>query len=54
MFFVCVLSCVVSGGGSGIVLATNSGRPALVFLFSVLVHSLLLSLQTSDPRAFGL
>ena len=51
--FVCVLSCVVSGGGHVIVLTTHSGRPALVYLSSVLVHSLLLPLQASDPQAFG-
>ena len=32
-----VLSCVVSGGGPGIVLITHSRNPTLVFLFSVLV-----------------
>ena len=52
--FVCVLSCVVIGGGPDIVLTTHSGRPALVYLSSVLVKILLLSLQASDPRAFGL
>ena len=36
--FVCVLSYVVSGGGPDIVLTTHSGRPALVYLSSVLVH----------------
>ena len=40
----CVLCCVVSGGGS------QSERPALS---SVLVHSLLLPLQASDPLALG-
>ena len=35
-------------------LSTHSGRPALVYLPSVLVQRLLLSLQASDPRAFGL
>ena len=52
--FVCVLSCVVFGGGPDIVLTTHSGRPALVYLSSVLVQRLLLPLQASDPRAFGL
>ena len=52
--FVCVLSCVVFGGGTDIVLSTHSGRPALVYLSSVLVQRLLLPLQASDPRAFGL
>ena len=40
--FVKVLSCAVSCGGPDIVLITHSGRPALVYLSSVLVHSLLL------------
>ena len=52
--FVCVLSCVVFGGGPDIVLTTHSGRPALVYLSSVLAQRLLLPLQASDPRAFGL
>ena len=52
--FVCVLSCVVFGGGPDTVLTTHSGRPALVYLSSVLVHRLLLPLQASDLRAFGL
>ena len=54
MFVLCVLSCVVSGGGPDIVLTTHSGRPAFVYLSSVLFHSLLLLLQASDPWAFGL
>ena len=32
-------SCVVSGGGPHIVLTTHSGRPALVYLSSVLVQT---------------
>ena len=52
--FVCVLSYVVFGGGPDIVLTTHSGRPALVYLSSVLVQRLLLPLQASDPRAFRL
>ena len=52
--FVCVLSCVVSGDDSDIVLTTHSGRPALVFLSSIMVYSMLLLLQASGPRAFGL
>ena len=48
-----VLSCVVFGGGPD-VLTTHSCRPALVYLSSVLVQRLLLPLQASDPRAFGL
>ena len=52
--FVCVLSCVIFGGGPYIVLTTPSVRPALVYLSSVLVQRLLLPLQASDPRAFGL
>ena len=54
MFFVSVMSSVVSGDGHDIVLSTHSWRPALVYLSSVLVHSLLLPLQASDPRAFEL
>ena len=50
----CVLSCVVSGGGPDIVLTTRSARPALVYLSSVLVHNLLLPLQASDTWAFEL
>ena len=34
------MSCVVSGSGSNIVLTTHSGRPALVYLHSVLIHNL--------------
>ena len=52
--FVCVLSCVVFGGGPDIVLTTHPGRPALVYLSSVLVQRLLFPLQASDPRAFEL
>ena len=40
--FVSVLSCDVFGGGYDIVLTTNSGRPAFVYLSSVLIHNLLL------------
>ena len=47
--FICVLSCVVSGGGPDIVLTTHSGRPAHVYMSSVLVQRLLLPLQASDP-----
>ena len=47
---VCVLSCVVSGGGPDFVMTTHSGRLALVNLSSVLIHRLLLP----DSRAFGL
>ena len=39
------LSCVVSGDGPDIMLTTHLGRPALVYLFIVLIHSLLLPLQ---------
>ena len=42
MFFVCVLSYVVSGGGPDIALTTHSGRSANVFLSRVLIHSPLL------------
>ena len=52
--FVCVLSCVVSGGSPNNVLTTHSERPAFVYLSSVLVQRLLLPLEASDPRAFGL
>ena len=52
--FVCILSCVVFGRDPDIVLTTYSGRPALVYLSSILLHRLLLPLQASDPRAFGL
>ena len=52
--FVCVLSCVVCGGGPDIVLTSHSGRPALMYLSSVLAQRLLLPLQASDPRAFDL
>ena len=45
---------VVSGDGPESVVTTHSGRAATVFLSSDLVHSLLLLLQTPDPRAFGL
>ena len=44
----CVLPCVVFGGGPDILLTTDLGRPALV-----LVHSLITP-QASDPRACGL
>ena len=44
-----VFYSVVFGGGSDIVLTTYSGRPALVHLSSVLVHSLLLPLQFIEP-----
>ena len=40
MSFVCVL-CAVSAGGPDIVLTTHSGRPVLIHLSGVLVHSLL-------------
>ena len=40
--FIYVLSCVVFGGCPDIVLTTHSGRPALVYLSSVLVQRLLL------------
>ena len=48
------LVCVVSGGGPGIVLTTYLGRPAFVYLSSVLIPRWLLSLQASDTWAFGL
>ena len=59
----CALSSVfvVSGGGPEIVLSTHSGRPALVYLSSVLVHSLIpvttkiyilekISIEIMDPK----
>ena len=52
--FVCILSCVVSGKDPDIVMTTHSGRPAFVYMYSILVQRLLLPLQASDPRAFGL
>ena len=52
--FVWVLFCVVSGGGPGILLIIDSGRPVLVLLSSVLIRSLWLLLQASDPPEFGL
>ena len=36
----CGLSCVVSGGGSENQLTTDSGKPVLLYLSSVLVHSM--------------
>ena len=49
--FVCVLSYVVSVAGPDVVLTTHSGKAALVFLSTVLVHSLFLHLKASDPGA---
>ena len=49
----CVLSCVVSSGGPDSVLTILSGRPVLMYLSGVLVHSLLLLLQAYDLREFG-
>ena len=49
-----VLSCVVSDGGTDILLITDSGRPVIVLLSSVLVDGLCVPIQVSDPRAFGL
>ena len=46
----CFLSCVVFGGGPDIVLTTHSGRPALVYLSSVLVQRLLLSYRHLTRR----
>ena len=42
VFVLCFLSCVVPGCDSDIMLITHSGKPALVCLSSVLIHSLLL------------
>ena len=52
MCVLCVLSCVVSGGDLEIVLTTHCAD--LMYLSGVLVNVLLLSLQASDPQAFGL
>ena len=46
---ICVLSCVISGGGPDTLLTTVSGRLALVC-----VSSVVLPLQASDPQTFGL
>ena len=54
VWVLCVMFCVVFGGGPDIVLTSHSGRSALVYLSSVLVQRLLLPLQASDPRIFGL
>ena len=40
VFFVSVLFCVSSGGGTDILLTTDSGRSVLLYLSRVLVHSL--------------
>ena len=48
---VCVLSCVVSGDDPDILLPTDSERLALLYLSTVLVHSMWLPLQASDPRS---
>ena len=40
VFFVYILSCVVSGGGHNILLTTDSARTALVYLSTVLIHDL--------------
>ena len=52
--FFWILYCVVSGGGTDIVLTTHSGRSDLVYKSRVLVQRQLLPLKASDPRAFGL
>ena len=54
MSSVWVLPYGVLGGGPDILITIHSRGPAIVFLSSVLVQSLLLSLQASEPRAFGL
>ena len=46
--------CVVSGGGPDTVMTRYSGRLVLLYLSGGLVHSLLLPLQASDPRAVEL
>ena len=53
MSFVCVLASVVSGGGTDILLTTHSGRPALVYLSSVLVQRLLLPYKRLTHCYFG-
>ena len=45
MCVLCVLSCVVSGGGSYILLTTDPGRPAIVYHSNVLAHSLYSPIQ---------
>ena len=52
--FFCVLSCVVSGSGPDISLTKHLGRSTIVFLSSVLIHSLSLPPQAFDPLAIGL
>ena len=52
--FFCVLSCVVSRDGPDILLTVYSEGSALVYVSSVLILSLWLSLHTSDPWAFEL
>ena len=51
--FACVLSCVVSGGGPAIVLTTDLGKPALVYLSSILVHKIRLSYWCLIHRHFS-
>ena len=50
MSVLCVLSCVTSSSGPDILLITGSWRPALVYLSSVLVHSLWLPLQEFELK----
>ena len=50
---VCVLSSVVSDGDPDIVLTRNSGRSAIVYLSSALVHSLLLRYRHLTHRHLG-
>ena len=40
VYFIRVPSCVVFGGGPDILLISDSGRPAFMYLSSVVVHSL--------------
>ena len=52
---VCSVFCpVLSPAVDLIVSTTHSGRSALVYLSSILIHGLLVPPQAPDPRAFGL
>ena len=48
----CVLSCVVSGGGPDVLLPIFQGGPPLVYL-SIVRSKVSALLQASDPRSFG-
>ena len=53
MSFLSVLSRVIFGGGSDILMISDSGKSSIVLLFSVLVHSYWLTFQASDPQELG-